>query len=90
MTSMRQVWRALPGPNPKKCECYMFFCISFANVSSIFVAPKQADAHDADDAGSWGAAGRLRGVVNPDKPFKIHAVGNVSESMTFLIASLWF
>ena len=25
MTKMRQVWRALPRPNPIRCECCMFF-----------------------------------------------------------------
>ena len=65
MTSMRQVWRALPGPSPIKCECCMFF----GSVLPIFPAllwllGKPHDAHDA-------AAGRLRGAVNPNKIFKI-------------------
>ena len=84
MTSMRQVWRALPGPSPIKCECCMFF----GPVLPIFPAllwllGKPHDAHDA-------AAGRLRGAVNPNKIFKIHAVGNVCGLMTLLIAFLWF
>ena len=89
MTSMRQVWRALPGPNPIKCERCMFlglFCI-FPALLCLLGRPH--DAHDADDAGSW-VAGRLRGAVNPNKTFKIHAVGNVCGSMTFLNAFLWF
>ena len=34
MTSMRQVWRALPRPNPIKCAC----CIVFGCVLPIFPA----------------------------------------------------
>ena len=91
MTSMRQVWRALPGPNPIKCECCMFL----GSVLPIFPAlawllGRPHDAHDADNAGSWEAAGRLRGAANPNKTFKIHAVGNACGSMTLLIAFLWF
>ena len=37
-----------------------------------------------------GAAGRSRGTVNPNKTLKIHAVGNVCGSMTFLMALLGF
>ena len=33
--------------------------------------------HDAHDAGSLGAAGRLKGAINPNKTLKIHAVGSV-------------
>ena len=34
--------------------------------------------HDAHDAGSWGAAGQLKFVMNPNKtPLKIAAVGSV-------------
>ena len=32
--------------------------------------------HDADDAGAWGAAGRLKCAINPKKTLKIHAVGS--------------
>ena len=31
--------------------------------------------HDAHDAVSWGAAGRLQCAINPNKTLKIHAVG---------------
>ena len=31
----------------------------------LWLLSRPHDAHDADDAGSWGAAGRLRGAVNP-------------------------
>ena len=34
MTSMRQVWRALPRPNPITCEC----CMVFGRVLPIFPA----------------------------------------------------
>ena len=37
--------------------------------------PKQA--HDAHDAGSWAAAGRLKCAINPHKTLRIHAVGSV-------------
>ena len=33
--------------------------------------------HDAHDAGSWGAAGRLKCAINPNKTLRIHAVGNL-------------
>ena len=33
--------------------------------------------HDAHAAGSWGAAGRLKCAINPNKTLKIHAVGSV-------------
>ena len=33
--------------------------------------------HDAHDAGSWGAAGRLKCTISPNKMLKIHVVGNV-------------
>ena len=33
--------------------------------------------HDAHDAGSWGAAGRLKCPINANKTLKIHAVGSV-------------
>ena len=33
--------------------------------------------HDAHDAGSWGAAGRLKCAINPNKTLKMHAVGSV-------------
>ena len=33
--------------------------------------------HDAHDAGSWGAAGRLKCPINANKMLKIHAVGGV-------------
>ena len=36
MTSMRQVWCALPKPNPVKCAC----CGVFAYISSTFMASK--------------------------------------------------
>ena len=32
---------------------------------------------DAHDAGSWGAAGRLKCTINPNKTLNIHAVGSV-------------
>ena len=35
--------------------------------------------HDAHDAGSWGAAGRLKYAINPSKTHKIHAVGSVCD-----------
>ena len=31
MTSMRQVWRALPRPNPITCACLMGFLVCFAH-----------------------------------------------------------
>ena len=33
--------------------------------------------HDAHDAGSRGAAGRLKCAINPNKTLKMHAVGIV-------------
>ena len=33
--------------------------------------------HDAHDAGSWGAAGRLKCAINPNKRLRMHAVGSV-------------
>ena len=33
--------------------------------------------HDAHDAGSLGAAGRLKCAINPNTTLKIHAVGSV-------------
>ena len=33
--------------------------------------------YDAHDAGSWGAAGRLKCAINPNKPLKMQAVGSV-------------
>ena len=33
--------------------------------------------HDAHDAGSLGAAGRLNCAINPNETLKIHAVGSV-------------
>ena len=33
--------------------------------------------HDAHDAGSWGAAGRLKCAINPNKMLKMHDVGSV-------------
>ena len=33
--------------------------------------------HDAHDAGSWGAAGRLKCAMQSNKTLKIHAVGRV-------------
>ena len=33
--------------------------------------------YDADDAGSGGDAGRLKGAINPNKSLKIHAVGSL-------------
>ena len=73
MTSMRQVWRALPGPNTIKCECCMSVLPIFPAL--LWLLGRPHDVHDADDAGSWGA-GRLRRAVNPNKTFKVHAVGN--------------
>ena len=35
--------------------------------------------HDAHDAGSWGAAGRLKCAINANKTLKIHALGSVCE-----------
>ena len=91
MTSMRQVWRALPRPNPTKCECCMVFdCVLLIFPAFLCFLCRPHDARDADDAGSCGAAGRLRGAVNPNKTLKIHAVGNVCGSMTCLMALLRF
>ena len=91
MTCMRQVWRALPRPNPIKCECCMVFgCVLLICPALSWLLSIRHDARDADDAGSWGAAGRLRGAVNSNKTLKIHAVGNVCGSMTFLTALLAF
>ena len=39
MTSMRQVWHALPRPNPIKCACCMVL-VCFGHFSSNFVFPK--------------------------------------------------
>ena len=33
--------------------------------------------HDAHDAGSCGAAGRVKCAINPNKTLKMHAVGSV-------------
>ena len=38
MTSMRQVWRALPRPNPIKCACCMV--LGCAHISNTFAAAK--------------------------------------------------
>ena len=56
--------------------------------SLLWLLSRPHDARDADDAGSWGAAGCVRGAVNPNKTLKMHAVGNVCGSMTFLMALL--
>ena len=40
MTGMRQVWRALPRPNPTKCACCMVFGRVFAHISSTFEFPR--------------------------------------------------
>ena len=33
--------------------------------------------HDAHNAGPWGAAGHFKSAINPNKTFKVHAVGSV-------------
>ena len=90
MISMRQVWRALPRPNPIKCA----YCMVYRRllpISNTFVAlGRPHDAHDADDAGSWGAAGHLKCAIKPNKTLTIHAVGSVCGSMPFLVPFLGF
>ena len=96
MTSMRQVWRSLHPPNPLQRACCMFFfLLFFVCFLPIFSAllwtlGRPHDAHDADDGGSWGTSGRLRGAVNPNNRLKIHVVGNVYGSMPFLMPFLVF
>ena len=69
-----------------------FFLVCFMPIFSALLWPlgRPHDAHDADDGGSWGTSGRLRGAVNPNKRLKIHFVGNVYGSMLFLMPFLGF
>ena len=91
MISMRQVWHALPRLNPIKCAyCMVFKCLLLIFPILLWPLGMPHDAHDADDAGSWGAAGRLTCAINPNKTPTIHAVGCVCGSMPFLMPFLRF
>ena len=91
MISMRQVWRALPRPNPIKCAYGMVFkCFLPIFPTLLWPLGGPHDAHDADDAGSCGAAGRLTCAINPDKTLTTHTVGSVCGSMPLLMPFLGF
>ena len=68
MTSMRQVWRALPRPNPIKCAyCMILKCLFPIFPALVWPLGRPHDARGADDAGSWGGCWALKMRYKPQQ-----------------------